>query len=101
MVSLKLRAAVLGGVTLATLAVMTFWEKPSGYENIDVPSPNWIGSTWYGPVLLVAIPLCLAWLSWGVRNEFVKGIGLVVSLLVGCASVFLITLGNRVAMGWM
>jgi hypothetical protein len=83
MVSVKHRAVVLGVVVLATILVMVFC------------------STWYGPALLISIPICLAWLSWGVRNEFIKGLGLVLSALVAGASVFLIVLGREAATGWM
>lgn len=101
MVSVKHRAMVLGVVVLATILVMVFWKKPPGYELIAAPEPNWIGSTWYGPALLISIPICLAWLSWGVRNGFIKGLGLVLSALVAGASVFLIILGREAATGWM
>jgi hypothetical protein len=101
MVSVKHRAMILGVVVLATILVLVFWKKPPGYEDIIVPEPNWIGSTWYGPALLIAIPICLVWLSWGVRNAFIKGIGLVLSVLVAAACVFLIVLGREAATGWM
>ena len=102
MVSVKQRAMILGGVVLATVLVGVFWGTQSGYErNAAPPEPNWIGSTWYRPALLIAIPICLAWLSWGVRNEFIKGIGLTLSGLVAAASVFLIIAGRQFATGWM
>jgi hypothetical protein len=100
MVSVKVRAIVLGALVLTTIALMVFWE-PAGYEIIHAPEPNWIGSTWYGPALLIAIPVCLAWLSWGSRNEFIKGMGLVLSVLMAGASIFLINLGREAATGWM
>jgi hypothetical protein len=101
MMSVKHRAIILGVLVLAAIALTLFWEKPPGYELVDFPEPNWIGSTWYGPVLLIAIPVCLAWLSWGSRNELIKGIGLVLSVLVAGASIFLIALGRDAATGWM
>ena len=101
MVSVKYRAMFLGVVVLATTFVMVFWKKPPSYEFMTVPEPNWIGSTWYGPALLVTIPICLAWLSWGVRNRFLKGIGLLLSVLVAYACGFLIVAGRDMATGWM
>jgi hypothetical protein len=101
MVSVKHRAMVLGVVVLATILVGVFWGPP-GHESSGMPpQPNWIGSTWYGPTLLIAIPICLAWLSWGVRNEFIKGLGLVLSVLVAAASAFLIVAGRDFATGGM
>lgn len=102
MVSVKHRAMVLCMVVLATILVAVFWGEPPGYMEEDIPpEPNWIGSTWYGPALLIAIPVCLAWLSWGARNKFIKGIGLVLSLLVACASAFIILAGRNWATGGM
>ena len=102
MVSVKHRAMVLGVVVLATILVMVFWKEPPGLESSGIPpEPNWIGSTWYGPTLLIAIPICLAWLSWGVRNEFIKGLGLALSVLLAGVSWFLIVDGRQFATGWM
>jgi hypothetical protein len=102
MVSVKHRAMIFGVVVLATILVGAFWEGPPGHESSGIPpEPNWIGSTWYGPALLISIPICLAWLSWGVRNEFIKGLGLVLSMLVAGASAFLIVVGREGATGWM
>jgi hypothetical protein len=100
MVSVKHRARVLGVVVLVTILVAVFWTKPPGYEDIVVPQPNWLGSTWYGPLLLMAIPVCVAWLSWGARNLFIKVIGLVFSVLLTGAAAFLIVLGREGARGW-
>jgi hypothetical protein len=100
MVSVKHRARVLWVVVLVTILVAVFWTKPPGYEHIAVPQPNWIGSTWYGPLLLMAIPVCVAWLSWGARSLFIKVIGLVFSVLLTGAAAFLILLGLEGARGW-
>ena len=91
----------LGVVVLATMLVMVFWKPPGPELNDLPPEPSWIGSTWYGPALLIAIPICLAWLSWGARNTLVKAIGLVLSVLVAGASAFLILAGRDWATGGM
>lgn len=100
MVSVKHRARVLGVVVLITILVAVFWSGPPGSEDIVFPQANWIGSTWYGPLLLIAIPVCLAWLSWGARNLFIKVVGLIFSVLVTGAAAFLIVLGREGARGW-
>lgn len=87
MVSVKCRALVFVAVTVVVLATMYIWEaSPHPGSNI-YPRPYFLGSTWYGPLLLLLIPGSLGWLSWGARRGSVRVIGLMLTVLVTVACI--------------
>jgi hypothetical protein len=80
------RAALLG-VTVAA-AVIAF----ATYEPQDIgrlyPPANIIANTWYGPVLVLLVPIAFGWLCLGISKTWLKvlALGLSVLLLLACVT---------------
>jgi hypothetical protein len=81
-------------VTLVVLTFLVLWRAPAEHYLI-YPPPNVLGSTWYGPVLLLLIPLTLAGLSFGVRRTWPQVTVWIASLLVTAICLLLIVLGRQ------
>ena len=101
--------AVMRVVSRSNGAVMKEWsyDKIKSAEYSYTKNPRWktglglgAASVLFPPLLLIAIPVCVAWVSWGARNLFIKVIGLVFSVLLTGAAAFLIMLGREGARGW-
>jgi hypothetical protein len=92
MSTLQRRAIIFTMVTVVAI-VGLFSYEPSR-ENY--PQPNVLGSTWYGPVLLLLVPVMLGWMSLGAKTRGRRIFGLVLALVLAAACVFLIDLGYRV-----
>lgn len=93
---LKWRALLFAVVTAAVLTAMYLWEtSPHPGSNI-YPPPNFLGSTWYGPLLLLLIPLSLGWWSWGAKRVSATVIRLLLTLLVLiiCIQFILVGIGH-------
>ena len=79
-VAVKWRAWAFVIVTVVVLAVWMRYENTGSY-----PYRNFVGSTWYGPWLLMLIPISLAWLSLAAKTKFQRVLGL------GCADFLFLT----------
>jgi hypothetical protein len=75
--SMKARAAIFAIITVVILLVLYFWRGPEIYylphtsglpDPRPWPPPNVLGSTWYGPVLLLLIPIGLGWIGLAAKN---------------------------------
>lgn len=100
MVALKWRAVVFAVVTTAVLAAFYLWEaSPHPGSNI-YPDPDFLGSTWYGPVLLLLIPTSLAWCCLGLVRRHARVLGLILALLVFAVCVQLIIASIELTRPW-
>jgi hypothetical protein len=81
----KWRALTFAGVTSIVLAIMDTYDQ-AGLRTKLYPPPSFLGSTWYGPLLLLLIPLSLFWLSLGMKSRTTKmmGVGVAVLVLLFC-----------------
>lgn len=86
MTTLQRRMIVFLCVTVFSLVALFSYE-----ENRTVyPYPNVLGSTWYGPVLLLSMPLVFAWSAQAFESRLLRVVGTVVALLVAATFVHLI-----------
>jgi hypothetical protein len=88
------RALIFVLVTLIVLAFLILW-RACAEHYLLYPPPNVLGSTWYGPVLLLLIPVTLAGLGFGVRRTWSKVAVWMASLLVTAICLLLIVLGRQ------
>jgi hypothetical protein len=74
-------------ITVAA-AVTAFATYVPGDIGRVYPPANLIGHTWYGPALLILIPLELAWLFAAIRRVWLKvlALGVCVLLLFACVA---------------
>jgi hypothetical protein len=79
-ISLSVRAIVLAICVLALiLAFATFTPEDVGPLN---PPPNVIGSTWYGSLLVVLVPIALGWLCFAIDRRWLRVLSLSLTLLL-------------------
>lgn len=57
------------------------------------PRPNFLGSTWYGPLLVLLIPLTLGWMSAAAQRRGARVLGWVCSVLVFLIALLFIYIG--------
>ena len=81
---LLIRMIVLG-ITVAAVVIAFAAYVPQDIGRIYPPA-NLIGHTWYGPTLLILVPIALGWLSVGIKRTWLKvlAFSLTVLLLLGC-----------------
>lgn len=84
-IALKWRALTFG-VTIVLMVVMAAWWLQSTSHLTEYPPQSMLGNTWYGPLLLLLIPLSGAWLSLGAkdRNRRHLGLGCALAVLLIC-----------------
>ena len=89
--TLRRRMIVFLCVTVLSLVTLFSYE-----ENRRLyPYPNVLGSTWYGPVLLLSIPIAFAWVARAFRSRLLRIVGSVAALLVVAMFVHLIIVGYQ------
>lgn len=99
--SLKGRAVVFAVVTAVVLATFYLWEtSPHPGSNI-YPDPDFLGSTWYGPVMLLLIPVSLVWWCLGMRRRNARVLGLILALLGFAVCVQLIVASIELTRPWI
>jgi hypothetical protein len=85
-VPLLARAAVLGITVAAVVISFATYEAP----DIDrlYPPANIVANTWYGPVLVLLVPIAFGWLCLGIKRNWLKVLALCLSvvLLFACAT---------------
>jgi heme/copper-type cytochrome/quinol oxidase subunit 3 len=59
------------------------------------PPSNVLGSTWYGPALLLSIPITLAWAAQAIKSRWPRIIGTAAALLLAATFVQLIIVGYQ------
>jgi hypothetical protein len=82
-IALKWRALTFGITIVLAVVMAARWQQAASHLN-DFPPPSTLGNTWYGPVLLLLIPLSGAWLSLGAKDIRRRQLGL------GCALALLL-----------
>lgn len=93
MVALKWRAVVFASVTTSVLTYWYIWDT-SMFDPRRWPMPNLPGSTWYGPFLVLLIPVSLGWLAFAAKRRYARVLGLLCTSLVLIISLYLIYYGK-------
>lgn len=101
MIGLKWRTVVFSIVTTVVLATFYAWEASVARTGKVWPMPNFLGSTWYGPVMLLSIPICLGWLSLAPKRRYVRVIGLSLTLAVLAVCILFIVIGIEQVRPWL
>lgn len=92
-VGLRGRALVFAVVTIVVLTIFYVWESSVVRTGKVYPIPNFLGSTWYGPILLLLIPISLGWLSVGAKRRTAGVAGLLFTCFVLLVCLYLIYYG--------
>lgn len=76
------------------VSVLGVWAAFETYVPGDIgrtyPPANLIGHTWYGPTLLMLVPIAFGWLSMGIRRTWLKVLALSLTvLLLLCCLIFI------------
>jgi amino acid permease len=71
---LKWRAVVFVVVTTTVLTVLLKYDD-AAMRTVQYPPPNFLGSTWYGPLVLLLIPISLGWLSVAAKSRGARVFG--------------------------
>lgn len=88
---MRQRLMVFLCVTSLSLAILfTYREDRTFY-----PYPNVLGSTWYGPLLLLSIPATFAWAAQGCKSRLFRILGAATALFVAAACIHLIIVGYQ------
>lgn len=87
--ALKWRAFVFVVVTAIALTVMLTYDY-AALRTVRQPPRSFLGSTWYGPLLLLLIPILLGWLSLAAKSRGARVFGLICSGLVFVVALFFI-----------
>jgi hypothetical protein len=69
------------GITVAAVVTAFATYVPGDIGRVYPPA-NLIGHTWYGPALLILVPLELAWLFAAIERTWLKVLALGVSVLL-------------------
>lgn len=77
MIPLRWRALVFAVVTIVVLTYMHIWDTAAAKPYHVYPIPNLLGSTWYGPFLVLLIPISLGWFSLGAKRRSARALGMV------------------------
>jgi len=91
MTTLRRRVIVFLCVTVLSLSTLFSYEE----NRTLYPYPNVLGSTWYGPVLLMAVPITFAWAAQAFKSRLLRIAGAVAALLVAAMFVHLIIIGYQ------
>lgn len=86
-IPLHFRAAVLAVSVAATFfAVVTY------VPDIDqtYPTPNILSNTWYGPALVISVPIALGWFSLGLQRRWLRVLALSLSILLLLGGLYVI-----------
>lgn len=76
------------GILFAVVTVVVFswnfiYDRAKSMESWpDYPPPNFLGSTWYGPILVLLSPLLLFWFIAGVKRPWARALGLFFGILL-------------------
>jgi hypothetical protein len=87
--ALKWRAFVFVVVTAIVLTVMLKYDY-AALRTGEYPPPNFLGSTWYGPLALLLIPISLGWLSLAAKSRDARVFGLTCAGVVFVLALFFI-----------
>ena len=73
------------GVSVAAVAIAFATYVPADIGRIYPPA-NIIANTWYGPALILLVPVALGWLAVGIRRRWLRvlTVCLAILLLLGC-----------------
>lgn len=93
-IPLHFRAAVL-----AVSAAATFFAFATYVSDLDqqYPTPNLLANTWYGPALVISVPIALGWFSLGLQRRGLRVLSLSLSVLLLLAGLYVIYIAR--AMG--
>lgn len=101
MVDLRWRAVVFAVVTTVVLTTWYLWDiSPHPGMNI-YPPPSFLGSTSYGPIMLLLIPAALGWLSLAPKRRYVRVINLLLTMLVFALCVLVIIASIQAVRPWL
>ena len=79
-IPLSVRAIVLAICVLALiLAFATYTPEDVGPLR---PQPNVVGSTWYGSLLVVLVPIALGWMCFAIERRWLRVLSLCLTLLL-------------------
>ena len=91
MIALKWRALVFVVVTVVVISTMITYDYIALHTlPFEYPPRNFLGSTWYGPLALLLIPISLGWLSLAAKSRGARVFGLVWSGAVLVLALFFI-----------
>jgi hypothetical protein len=76
-------------VTAIVLTVMLKYDY-AALRPVKQPPRNFLGSTWYGPLFLLLIPVSLGWLSLAAKSRGARVFGLVCTGVVFLVAFFFI-----------
>lgn len=91
MTMLQRRMIVFLCVTVLSLVTLFSYEE----NRTLYPYPNVLGSTRYGPVLLLSIPIAFAWVAQAFKSRLLRIVGTVAALLAAAMFVHLIIVGYQ------
>jgi len=77
-----MRALIFLSINVVVLTWMESVDQAGLLVTDTWPHPSFIGSTWYGPVLLALIPLSCFWLAVSIRIRFIRIILFIVTALL-------------------
>lgn len=91
MTTLRRRLILLLCVTVLSLVILFSYKE----NRTLYPYPNVLGSTWYGPALLLSIPIVFAWVAQAFKSRLLRIVGTVAALLLAATFVHLIIVGYQ------
>lgn len=88
-IALKWRAFVFVVGTAIVLTVLLKYDY-AALRPVKQPPRNFLGSTWYGPLFLLLIPVSLGWLSLAAKSRGARVFGLICTGVVFLVALFFI-----------
>lgn len=87
---MKWRAVIFATVALVALLAVFFWPTEwLAWNSFGAPI-DVIGMTWFGPLLLLAIPATLCWMSFGAKDRQTAIIGFAIAMVL--VGIFLVVM---------
>jgi hypothetical protein len=77
-----MRALIFAFISVVVLTWMERVDQAGLLVTDTWPHPSFIGSTWYGPVLVALIPLSCFWLALSMKIRFIRIVLFVVTALL-------------------
>ena len=74
-------------VTTTVITVMLEFDNAT-LRGVEYPRPNFLGSTWYGPLALLLLPISLRWVSMAVKSRKARVFGLTCTGVVFLLALF-------------
>lgn len=97
MVQLKARLFWLTFNAVLLIIVLSIWEPPRADGFVGM-FPTVLNSTWYGPVLLLMLPVLMFWASLAVSARSLRIGGVVISIAALLVAAYLIVDSRQTTM---